>query len=206
MSGHGNLRGSIQERPQAGPKGGIQVNSLVEFTAKRNRINHYQGLIDSGAAELDAVMNPRTGKLAGLAAAICTRTREEAASLAARFPRSLRVKATRLSGTDYYDHEVRDDRYSCARLVRDGIYSYSWTVGYVTFRVDFTADGVNGGVNETGLKRYRSFRRNARRLGIPVIFVNREYGNSVTSEDQLEALLARCREGRQAVPGEPGRA
>ena len=42
------------------------------------------------------------------------------------------------------------------------------TVGYVTIRAGFSADGVNGGKNESGIKRVRSFLRKAEALGFQV--------------------------------------
>ena len=51
----------------------------------------------------------------------------------ARFPKSVGVKATRVYG---YGDEAKAG---------------------AKFRVDFRSDGVNGGVNETGIKRFRRF-------------------------------------------------
>ena len=50
-----------------------------------------------------------------------------------------------------------------------------------------SADGINKGANETGIRRYRSFARHAERLGYTVRYIK----NSVhgLTEDELNALV-----------------
>lgn len=95
-------------------------------------------------------------------------TKEEAQAIAALFPKSARVMGTTLSG--------------CL----DG--NLQSTVGYVHFWVELQSNGVTGARNETGLKRYRSFRRWAERLGFATEWTA-QYGNSIKTEAEFENYL-----------------
>ncbi len=86
-----------------------------------------------------------------------------AAAIAAAFPKSLRLRACSLSSQDGYRP-------------------------YINFHVRLSADGVNGGFNETGVKRYRSFRKQIEKLGHTAEWTM-SYRNSLTEQD-LEDLLA----------------
>lgn len=93
---------------------------------------------------------------------------EEARELRSQFPKGLRLIATSLM-----HYEV------------DG---WGATTGLLVLDVDLRSNGVTGEVNETGIRRYRSFRKHAARLGFDTEWVMR-YVNSIT-EDQLEELIA----------------
>lgn len=95
-------------------------------------------------------------------------TEEEARAIAARFPKSAGIKATTLTSHN-----------GGATLVQ----------GYLRMGVRLVSDGVNGGVNETGLRRYRSFRRAAEKLGLDVEYTT-PYSNSYATEAAFEAAIS----------------
>lgn len=74
-----------------------------------------------------------------------------AADLVAEFPRYVKAQASTLSTFERVD----------------GVY-YNFTLPIVVFHARLAADGVNGGVNETGLRRLAGFRKTLDRLGIEV--------------------------------------
>lgn len=164
-------------------------DTLIKLTQESGRIAKYQPLIDSGAAQVSVRLDG-SGDVAEIKVRIVTATREEAAEIASRFPKSLRVRASSTSGSDYYDHEVTDPRYSKAHKL-DDLWAHTWEVGTVSFSASFAADGVNKGANETGLKRYRSFVKNAAKLGIPLTFAPLSSASDVESHGELDELLAR---------------
>ncbi len=87
----------------------------------------------------------------------------DAEAVAARFPKSCQVRVTRTASLDW-----DGDR------------------GSVKMQVKLSPDAVNRGVNEAGLRRYRSFARHAARLGYRVVYAA-TYGNSLT-EGEFTAL------------------
>lgn len=91
-------------------------------------------------------------------------TRAEADAIAAQLPKSLRVRAMGYSNSPTYH-------------------------GYIQFRADLETNNVNGGVNETGLKRYRSLRKHLARLGHATTWVA-TYANSYDTEEAFEAAIA----------------
>lgn len=100
---------------------------------------------------------------------------EGSREFAAQFPKSLRVMGTALSTQyNYLDP-------ACQNTGRV-------TVGYVKFQAKLYEDGVNGGKNETGIKRLKSFVKHCARLGIELQFTM-PYTNSRT-EDEYNELLA----------------
>jgi hypothetical protein len=105
--------------------------------------------------------------------------REIAQAFAAHFPKSAGVRATSLGGADY-------DWDEHGKIVSGS--GRNWVSAYLTFRVQLRADGVNKGVNETGVKRYRALRRHAERLGYTVEWTT-PFANSLT-EDELERRLS----------------
>lgn len=88
---------------------------------------------------------------------------EDAQIIAAQFPKSSGVKAGTLS--------------SCGRIY-----------GRISLIAKLHTDGVNGGKNETGIKRYRTFRRASMTLGYDFEW-STPYSNSVT-EETLDASIA----------------
>lgn len=94
-------------------------------------------------------------------------TREAAEEWAAQFPQSVRFR-------------VR----SCGWL--DGSTTYSAGTGLI----QLAANGVNGGVNETGLRRYRSAVRTAERLGLDVEFGAAGTMNAYADRATFEAAVA----------------
>lgn len=104
---------------------------------------------------------------AGLEAHADVTTRADAEAIAALFPKSAKVYGTRCCGK-------RGDEWT------------EW--GLVKFQVGFTKDGVTGQFNETGLKRYRSFRRACNNLGFEVVWTA-PYANSFKTEDGFESYI-----------------
>jgi len=94
-------------------------------------------------------------------------TRERADEIVAMFPKSCKLKSYRVS-SDPVD--------------------YAGAGNWITL----WANGVNGGVNETGLKRYRAIVAKARALGFYLDFEYRVAANGVKSEAELEERLARA--------------
>lgn len=93
-------------------------------------------------------------------------TRETAQMFVATLPKSLRVRATTMS------------------------LSGSQLLGMVSFRVSLNADGVNGGVNETGVKRYRRYLKALADAGVEVKWDNEaRCTNSYASPEEFEAAL-----------------
>lgn len=95
-------------------------------------------------------------------------TPEAAVEFVARFPKSAKLRATTL-GT--YDD------------------AGNFTLGYVSHRINLRSDGVNGGVNETGIKRYRSILKAAEKAGIRVEFKGTGFLNSYPTQADLNAAL-----------------
>jgi hypothetical protein len=111
-----------------------------------------------------------------------TDTVEEARELAAQFPKSAKVKATTLSTY------VQDaDRNPVPDPVTGRRYQHI-TKGYVAFYAKLEADNTNGGRNEAGIRRYRSFARAAARLGHSVRYDVKGYTNSLTADQFAEAV------------------
>jgi hypothetical protein len=155
------------------------------------RTGYYQDWIDSAAYHITAVTY-RDGGFS-IHATLITETIEQAREAAARFPKSTGARANTLTGHDALDHESDDPRYTpeTTRTHLDGgRYYHGWTTGHVSITFHLTSNGVTGTRNETALKRYRSFRKNAGKLEIPVVFDGGLYGNSVPTEADLDALLA----------------
>lgn len=72
-----------------------------------------------------------------------------AADLVAEFPRYVKAKASAL-----LTYELVEDTYC------------NYMVPIVVFSARLAEDGVNGGVNETGLRRLAAFRKTLTRLGL----------------------------------------
>lgn len=90
-----------------------------------------------------------------------TDTADEARAVRDLFPRSLRVNGGPL--TSYADSGHSIER------------------GWVELTVKLRADGANGGVNESGIRRYRSMRKHLERLGAHV-----EYRNTTTHSTYID--------------------
>jgi hypothetical protein len=95
-------------------------------------------------------------------------TVEERDAFIALFPKSVKVVASTLSG---YDMET----------------SSSWSAPIAAWGVRIDADGVNGGVNETGIKRINKFMAVAKASGMNMTW-SMNYQNSIT-EDQFFAII-----------------
>lgn len=91
-------------------------------------------------------------------------TPEQAREIAASFPKGAKVRggAVSIAGTGRVE-------------------------GYVSFTASIAADGVNGGRNEAGIKRYHTFRRTAEKLGYGLAYVPR-FGNSLTEAELADAV------------------
>lgn len=81
------------------------------------------------------------------------KTFEEAEAFVTKFPKSCGLKATTIGGCDQGN-------------------------GWVRCEIRFAKDGVNGGKNETGIKRFKSIVKNAEKLGVPLFAETRHYGSS----------------------------
>ena len=95
---------------------------------------------------------------------------ELAKEIAAMFPKSVKMYATKLA------------------TYTPGDYSDRFTVGLVNMEATLVANGVNGGKNEAGIKRVRSFMKNAEKLGFKTEY-KMPYTNSLT-EAEFRALIA----------------
>lgn len=96
-------------------------------------------------------------------------TLEAAQALAAEFPKTTKVRATTLTSPI------------------DGDYTKgSRVTGIVTFQATTASNGVNGGTNETGIRRLRSFRKALAGLGISES-IETPYSNSL-SADEFEEM------------------
>lgn len=91
-------------------------------------------------------------------------TADVARDLAAQFPKSVKLRGGGISGC-------------------------SEGSGYISLLVDLRPNGSNGGINETGLRRYRSFRKTCAKLGLETAWGSRSR-NSYPTEAALEAALA----------------
>ncbi len=103
----------------------------------------------------------------------------------------------------YQDFDLMDDRDAAIKLSREIADQFPkslkvkpsllhTTGGYKPFVqlvANLTANGVNGGINETGLRRYRSFRKNAEKLGIEIEWAP-AFRNSYPTEQQFERAVA----------------
>ena len=87
-------------------------------------------------------------------------TPADAAAIAARFPKSAKIRASHCVSSDW-------DGYR----------------GTVDLTVKLSADAANQGVNETGLRRYRAFTRRAAQLGYMVTYQAAAYAGSLTETD-----------------------
>ena len=90
-------------------------------------------------------------------------TKADAAEFAAQFPKSAKVFAGLL-------------------------YTENGTRGWASAQASLVSDGVNGGVNETGLRRYRTIVKTAERLGIEILWVARA-GNAYATREAFEAAI-----------------
>ena len=111
-------------------------------------------------------MGPATP--AHLAATVELATEADAVAFVAQFPKSLGLRATTLT------------RYEGGRSI---------VTGYVTFQAKLLADGTNGGRNESGVRRYRSLRKHAQRLGVAVEWKASRSVNVYQTEEEFEAAL-----------------
>lgn len=94
-------------------------------------------------------------------------------AIAERFPKSAGVRATHCSG-DWDGHR-----------------------GSVSWQAKLSADRVNGGVNEAGMRRWRSFTRNAAKAGY-VLRYSARYGNSLTAAEFAELTGTQLEEAKSS--------
>lgn len=93
-------------------------------------------------------------------------TKELAAEIAAQFPKSVNVRGQGMN-------------WGLAGI----------TTGWVSFRATLAANGVNGGRNETGIRRYHNLIKHLARLGHAVEYeVNAS--NSYPSREAFETAIA----------------
>ena len=105
----------------------------------------------------------------GYGAHLDVETVEEAKAIAARFPKSRKVRGT-----------------SCGGL-RDGKYT---TWGYVVLKTQLSPDGTTGTANETGIKRWFAFKKDCERLGIGIEWDGTCFRNDYPTLKSFEQALA----------------
>jgi hypothetical protein len=109
-------------------------------------------------------------KPTGYGAHLDVETVEEAKAIAARFPKSRKVRGT-----------------SCGGL-RDGKYT---TWGYVALHTHLYPDGTTGEKNETGIKRWFAFKRDCERLGIAIEWDGACFRNAYPTQQQFEEAITK---------------
>lgn len=92
-------------------------------------------------------------------------TVEEAQAVVALFPKSAKLQASRLYGDEAHEGSVR-----------------GWT--------KLSQDGVNGGVNEAGIKRFRSFIKAAKKAGVTLEWDSANRTAAYETQADFEAALA----------------
>jgi hypothetical protein len=124
-----------------------------------------------GTFELDAY-HTHDGQPQGWKLVLVLETVEQAREFVAAAPKSLKLRATTLTGpiNDAYENGSRE-----------------W--GYVTTDAALLKDGVNGGVNETGIKRYWSLKKWAAKAGVELVWT-RQWANSYATQADFEAALS----------------
>ncbi len=95
-----------------------------------------------------------------------TETMEQAEEIVSRFPKSAKLRTG---------------------VLHNGYYGKP-NSAYVTSRIQLLSDGVNGGRNETGIKRLASFFKKAEKLGLPVEWIS-PYKNSYETREAFERAL-----------------
>lgn len=108
-----------------------------------------------------------TGEPQGFEFLIRMDTFDEAAAteIASRFPKSARLRVTTLSFSDGRPK-----------------------VSYIIGRGNLVANGANGGINETGAKRYHTLIRAAAKAGVSIRWEAR-WGNSYPSAHAFETAI-----------------
>jgi hypothetical protein len=106
-----------------------------------------------------------TDQLSHITASARTATVEDAQALAAQFPKSAKVSAVSLGGDPAH-------------------------LGIIQFHVNLAPNGNNGGINETGLRRYRTLMRAAAKAGITVEWTAAQAVNSFATQAEFEAAVA----------------
>lgn len=109
------------------------------------------------------------GRAYRIEAAMYVDDKAEAQAIADQFPKSVKLYA----GTLHASHEPEGRDY-----------------GYVQFVAGLSSDKVNGGVNETGLKRWASFLKNAEKLGIAVEWDTEPAPQKYATREAFEEALA----------------
>jgi hypothetical protein len=120
---------------------------------------------EMGFTGFTANVTHRDGVLRGLEVGTQVPTYEDAQEIAAKFPKSIKIKATTISGTD-------------------GVF------GWVSMRLYFDVNGVTGERNESAIKRARNFLKTCDKLGLIVRFDQIHYLNQITNREEFEAKLA----------------
>jgi hypothetical protein len=119
------------------------------------------------AFTVEATYDTVTGAVAQVTVRATVPTFTDAYEIATQFPQLVKLGATTLH--TYEKGECEE-------------------FGYLYFDAKLKANGINGGVNETGLKRYRSLRKHLARLGYSISYVA-PYGNSYADEAAFEAAV-----------------
>jgi hypothetical protein len=117
-----------------------------------------------------AFYSPDNGQVSAYEIQTLTEDRAAAEAIVALFPKSAGLVAS-----------------TCREYLPAG--TKTW--GYIMGRAALAKDGVNGGKNETGIKRYRSLAKAADKLGYTLDFATRgsKIVGGYTSREEFEAAL-----------------
>jgi hypothetical protein len=140
---------------------------------------------------VNATVSPHDDSINNIEVTFETESVEHGREVAATFPKSYKVRATTLSGyTEEYDALAEEmlgplpwgpGKWELFYAEVQRLPAQRYCHGWVTLRVGLREDGVNGGVNETGIKRARAFLAKAEKLGFTVVFDETAcYSNSAT--------------------------
>jgi hypothetical protein len=94
---------------------------------------------------------------------------ERAEAIAALFPKSVKVHVSKM-------HEYKSGTQS--------------TVSYLRISASLGSDGVNGGRNETGIKRYRAMMKAAERAGIVIEWTAQTLDVTFATREEFEAAIS----------------
>lgn len=140
-------------------------------------------------AKISIPVNENTGEIFAATITLDFYTVADAQAFAAEFPKSWKVKPCSLSTTELYVTE----RYGSTEgftIVPSSIesrYGGNITQGTVQQRAELQADGVNGGRNETGIKRLKAFTAKLAEMGIE-LEATTSYRNAGTLEQLAEQI------------------
>ena len=75
-------------------------------------------------------------------------------------------------------------------LVATSLSSAGLMWSFVHFRANLWPNGVNGGRNETGIRRYKNLVKKLEVAGVPLAWAGDKYSNACPTREQFEKLIA----------------